>query len=674
MNRSMMRFICAAAAGLVLLAPLSGRAQVSMLTGKTLLEGLNTPRGVAIHPVTREIYFTEEGNGRIQVLRNGRAEPALAEGWRINQGSLPNWAISERVTRDQWLANTLQKPGSIAFATNGTLYVSEQIPDGRILEFRQDANGQYSEAFCVPVPWLDQEFQWKDIFVDNIGRLYIAGADEVGSEFMKFGSVLMRDPQTENWLVIDFGPFADFYAFALSDRQDVMLVGDRKQGDLSWWEVDRRILLGGAPNATGRAQLLNVAIYPDGTFLMGQQDAPGRASLVRVDPFSMQQTTVMDNLRSIGDIAINREDGSYVLTDPEAGRLVECTPNPPLRFNEIALRQIVRSVEGMSGVATEAPAFLNTFMDRLQDVAKDILDTSTHGVQFNFSDIAGKMPVIAGRVRAAVEIEGVEDDPIDTIEFFLLFPSKVVLTDTAVSPSLSFFSATRRSGKIEQTRRVFDGDVGVYRLSGTNVAKIATSKGGVHVPVVSCGMESSDHGLTVNLSFLGSGIYGDYYLTLFQGPRDQSAKLIVKSPVTATGRVVYEASFMDEQLVAVGDTVSREKISNFLVAGFQGVGVGASRAMGWLNIGQFPAQYTVGFGDTMAGSQTLGAPDELKAAIERTRMEMSLEAGDDVELFDEDELSPAPAPAAADDEAAPESSAQEEQQPATADETAETAP
>ena len=53
------------------------------------------------------------------------------------------------------------------------------------------------------------------------------------------------------------------------------------------------------------------------------------------------------------------------------------------------------------------------------------------------------------------------------------------MTETAVSPSMSFFSARRKSGKVEQTKPVFQGDVGVYRLSGTNIAKVASAAGGV---------------------------------------------------------------------------------------------------------------------------------------------------------------------------------------------------
>ena len=623
----------AGAATLVLLAVAGARAAApSVLTVRTLAEGLQEPLGVALHPVTGDIYVSEKAAGRIMVLKGGtgQPEPALAAGWAVST-NLPRWAISEQMPRDKWLAAALQNPGALSFSSNGTLVVAEQQPNGRILAFATNEQGQYTYAQGVPVPWLDQEFQWRDLYFDQGGRLYIVGADEVGSDFMKFGSALMREPDG-NWWVIDFGPFANFGTFAVSERQDVMVLGDRNKGTLSWWEVDRHMMLGGSPDAAGRAELSSLALYPDGSFILGLQNAPGKASLVREEPFNRQQTTLSDAFQSIGDIEMDRKHGRYLVTDPAAGRLLECTFNPPQKFNESVMRQMVRATEGLTGMPSEAPAFLNNFFDKLQDAAKEILpDDATHAVQFNLSDIAGKMPIVAGRVQAAVTVEGAEEDPIEQIEFFLLFPSKVVMTETAVSPSLSFFSARRKSGKVEQTKPVFQGDVGVYRMSGTNYSKIATGSGGLHVPVVVCGLEQADGGVYVNLSFLGAGIYGDYYLTLFQGPREQRAKMVVKSEGAKSGLVTYEASFMEEATIEGMDgTITKEQLSNLLISGFGGGG-SVNRSVGWLKLGQYPAQMTVAFSDTGANAQLTDAQSGLKEIVEKKRVEMSLESANDIE-------------------------------------------
>ncbi len=647
--RNELRFRCVllGCAAALLVGGAEVRAQ-GAFQKRVLAEGLKEPHGVAVHPVTGDVYVSEKGSGRILILKGGKMEPALAAGWTVSN-ELPRWAVSEQVPVERWMAAALQKPGPVAISTNGNLIVAEQVPNGRLLEFFPDEQGRYAVAKGVPVPWLDQEFQWRDAQVDANGRLYIAGADEVGSDFMKFGSALVREPDG-NWWVIDFGPFANFCTFALSDRQDVMLLGDRNKGTLAWWEVNRHIMLGGSPEASGRSDLVSLAIYPDGAFILGEQAGPGQAMLVRMDPFTGQRTVLAEDLQSIGDIEIDRKNGRYLVTDPAAGRVLEYTPDPPAKFNEAAMRQIVRAAEGMMGLPSEAPAFLNNFFSRLQDATKSLMpeEDATHAIDFNLSDIAGKMPIVAGRVRTAMEVEGAEEDPIESLEFFLLFPSKVVMTETAVSPSMSFFSARRKSGKIEQTKPVFQGDVGVYRLSGTNISKVATAAGGLHVPVVVCGMNQTEAGVHVNLSFLGAGIYGDYYLTLFQGPSEQRAKLVVKSASSASGSIAYDASFMDDATIEGMDgKVTREQLSNLLISGFGG-GSGANRSVGWLKLGQYPASGMVAFGDT-GDTQLTGAASGMKEIVEKKRLEMSLETASDIEAFAPEEApeeASAPAPEA----------------------------
>ncbi len=407
----------------------------------------------------------------------------------------------------------------------------------------------------------------------------LSAPTKLGSDFMKFGSALMREPDG-NWWVIDFGPFANFCTFAISDRQDVMLLGDRNKGTLSWWEVDRHMMLGGAPETSGRAELSSLSLYPDGSFILGMQMSPGQAVLKRMEPFTQQQTVLSEDFTSIGDIEMDRKNGRYLVTDPAAGRLVECSFNPPVTFNESVMRQIVRSAEGMMGVSSEAPAFLNTFFERLQTAAADILpDDTTHAVQFNLSDIAGKMPIVAGRVRAKIEVEDAEEDPLEQIEFFLLFPSKVVMTETAVSPSMSFFSARRKSGKVEQTKPVFEGDVGVYRLSGTNISKIAAAPGGI-----ACsrgGLRTGPgrwRGLCEPVVSRDRASTGTTISPCSRGPANKRPSWSVKSLTSESGTVTYEASFMDDATIEGMDgTITKEQLSNLLISGF---GSAAARPTG----------------------------------------------------------------------------------------------
>ncbi len=625
------------AAAALLLLPAAALAQQNPMSVRNLADNLPGAYGVARHP-DGSVYVSQLDAGQIVAIRDGRPSPALADGWKVSE-DLPRWAIKEDVPLTKWMEAKLDHPGPMTISTNGTLYVAEQVPNGRILSFPPNPEtGAYDTAVCIPVPWLDQQFQWYDILVDNYDRLYVVGMDEIGPDFMKFGSALVRD-QDGDWWVMDFGPFARFNTFALSAKQDAMLLGDKAHGNISWWEVNRHIMMGGSAEAAGRSTLQSLAYYPDGSFVIGQIDSPTAASVMRMDPFSGQQVNLVSNLKSLGDIEMDRVKGCLYITDPAAGRVIEATPNPAMAYNEVAIRQIVRSIEGMSGIASEAPAFLNNFFDRLQDAAKDLLpDESTHSVQFTLSDIAGKMPIVAGRVQTVMNVEGTEADPIDTLEFFLLFPTKIVMTEDSATPSLSFFSLKRKSGKIEQTKPIFKNEVGVYRMSGTNIFKIGTSGGGLYVPVVSCGLQSSDDGISVELAFLGSGIYDDYYLSLFQGPMQQSATLVVNADGSGTNdasTVTYEATFMEEATIEGLKGQSKEKMSNLLISGFSGGGAGANRSVGWLRLGKFPAQATVSYGDSDSTVALAGAGG-LKDVLDKKELELRQAAAGEL-TGDEDE-------------------------------------
>ena len=621
--------LAACAAVVLLLACAAGswaQKPEDALRTKVLASGLSKPTGVAIHPVTGDIYVSELGAGRIVKVGGG---DALAPGWEMN-AALPKWAVKEGMSLEDWLKASLDQPGSISISTNGILYVAEQKPNGRVIGFVPDAEkgGAWNMGTAIPIPWLDQEFQWRQVTVDGYGRLYVAGTDEIGNTFMQLGSCLVRDLNGD-WWVVDHGPFAQFTCFTMSGQDDFMVLGDRREGTLAWWELEKHLMLGGSPSTTEKGhELKALSIHPSGAFVLGIENSKaGTAQLMRMDPHTQQKSMMLTGLKSIGAIALDRKNGRYIVTDPVAGQVIECTfPTQP-RFTDSSIKQIMRSAAMFSGLsgAAEAPAFLNNFIERLTQAASHEFsdEDATHAVDFNISDIAGKLPIVAGRIRAAAEIVGVEDDPIETVEFFILFPSKMVLTEDSVTPSLSFFTATRKSGKMEQTRSLFTNDVTVKRLAGTNISTVATAAGGLQVPITVCGLSEEDGGIAVELSFLGMGIYNDYFLHLYQGPRDRTARLTVPTSTEESGFYTYEASFMDEATIeGMGGVKHKEEISNLLIAGFESGG-GANRSVGWLHIGQYPASMLVGFGD--AEVQLTGAAAEMKDLVESKRVSSMME-------------------------------------------------
>jgi len=627
------------AAALPCVSPAQGGRANYRLARKQLLGGLKAPHGVDVQAKTGDVYFSERDAGTVSMLHPGGSPAVLISdgSFRVDVTDLPKWAISENATEEIWASTSLRKPGPVAVDSEGTIYVAEQLPEGRILAFSPDAGGNYPVARPVPVPWLRQEFQWFDLAVDAHGRFYVTGMDMVGNEALRFGSALMRDVDGD-WWVMDFGPFAQFASIVLSAREDVAILGDAQSGTLAWWEVNRHTMAGGSPDTAGNGKFQGVSIYPDGSFLLAVSDSPNVSVIRRFDPYSGAQTTCTEAFREVTGIAIDRANVRYLVCDAPAGILYELKPEAEgLRFNEPIMRQIARSAEGAGGFAdyAEAPAFMNNFFERLQNVAQDLIPEAdgTHGTKFTLGDIAGKLPLIAGRIRTTQNIEGIEDDPIETMEFFLLFPSKMVITDKVVTPSVSFFYAVRKSGKIEQTQPVLRGNVKVMRLSNGKTSTIGRGESGLMIPVVACGMGERDNGIAINLSFQGMGVFKDYYVSLFQSGPEQSARIVVRDPGSRTGYITYEATFMEEMDVEgmQGEKVTREEVSNLLVSGFGGGGVSS---VGWLRLGQYPASMLVGFGGETDDAATIGASGALKDVLEAKDLELRQEVAKEVAIFD----------------------------------------
>ncbi len=169
---------------------------------------LKSPDGMAFHPITTELYVVEEDGADVKVIRDGRVISALEKGWTIDS-DIPNWAIKAEKTLDYWTQNRLRSPEGLAFSTDGHMFVTEDIADGRLLEFIPDEDGSYSTARAIPIPWMDKKYEWESVVIARDGRLFIAGSSSSYGPGLFFGSVLMRDAE-KVWWAVDYAPFASF--------------------------------------------------------------------------------------------------------------------------------------------------------------------------------------------------------------------------------------------------------------------------------------------------------------------------------------------------------------------------------------------------------------------------------------------------------------------------------
>ncbi len=589
-------------------------------TANSIVKGLNQPDGIAVHPQTKEIYVAEKGAGRIDVIRNGAAVPVLESNWTVDDQP-PNWVVGLFLSREEWLKNQLNNPGAITISTNGHLFVTEDVPAGRILEFIPDEKGQWTKAKLIPVPWLEKKYAWSDIKVTDDGRLFIAGADKSVEVGAKFGTVMMRDPEGD-WWVIDFGPFADFSGIYYSRYQDIVVVAERARGGLTWWDAYRHLPIGIAGDITAESEAESVALLPDGAFVVAQKaTAKGNdARLLRIDPINGQISEIAGGFPSLSYVILSPDTGNLLATDGKSGMLVECAPKTPIPETGYLLQRSQDGYEMKKGFTPKnAPAFLANFFSKVavslktgEQAKKKGVDraSSAMAIQFSLRDFAAKIPLVAGRIKM-LDVDSVHvKDPVTMIDFVLIFPGRAVISGNLATPSLCFFSAKKKSGKVDQTQLLFDKYTvnqkqkeGDWEEKGTGAS--------LFVPLASCGLKKEEDGMAVNLVFLGLGVFDDYYLNLTSGKQNQG-KLIVEG-LDGT-RTTYDTSFMD---VVKTENNELTEVKNLVVAGFDPM---EKSNIGWLQIGRLPPGTAVGVGDVPV--QRFSSVDEgLMQMIEKKEMQ-----------------------------------------------------
>ncbi len=605
-------------------------------TGSATVEvacrGLSEPDGMAVHPASGELYVAEAGAGRVSVVRNGSAVPVVERGWTVSP-DFPRWAIKKSTPESYWLSPTLNRPVSLAFDANAHLYVLEGVSQGRLLEFIPNEQGAYTRAKVHPIAWLTKNFTWDTVRIASNGNLFVCGNVE-DALHLHFGSVLMRDGQGD-WWVVDYGPFINFCGIDLSANGGILLIGDKRYGGFSWWDVEFHVALGEIqatlkPDTYADA----IAVLPDGAFALGIiPNENGRCKVTRVDPFSEASDVLVDGLEDIGGLCVPPGDNVIYVTDSKAGLLLRCVIPPEMISPQYLIEQTKVAREIREGYTPrETPGFLRDFLltsgvfpTKAEEETAEKTETEKSArinwqdMTFSLKEFARNIPLIAGKVEFKPKDEGVVD-PIQAIEFVMFFPGDVILKGAEATPSMTLFCSTRKSGKTEKTRRLFSG----YALSRAgDTSEEAWSKesekAALSVPISTVNMKKAPTGRTVDLVFLGLGMYDDYYLNLITGA-ENSGSLIVED--MDGNQELYDAQFVriDE---------SGKVFRNLIIAGFDPPEESDVNAIGWLNIGYSPVGSALSTGDRLkkfsSTEESVNTMIEAKTEEKKREMEQQLQ-------------------------------------------------
>ena len=526
--------------------PLSFQQQV-------VVGGLQDPDGLALHPATGELYVSEEGAGRISVIRAGAAVPVIGPELRV-AGPIPAWLLSETRPESFWRTPRLRNPEGLCFTPDGALLVVEDTPGGRVLAFEPDDAGRYGAATVVPIPNLGDAYAWESISADAEGRLFLAGSSHEGAMGWGASCVIIRETDG-TWWMADYSPLASFSAVAISGGSDVLVVGDESVNGVTWWDVARQREIQTLTHDLKAVE--GLAVLPDGSLAVAQEKVeasgagPAGGRLVRVDPVTGRSTVIAAGLGAIESVVCDERTGRLFVTEDSTGRILAYTPSAHWGEARLALLDVTRrSGEARRGLPPRsAPEFLKQFM---KEVGVDLRDADapaapgTENAQksaippLTLEELGRRIPLVAGRLKVE-ELEGV-DDPVVEISFINLYPGRMVQADGRSLPGLCMYAARHRSGRVVRSEMV-EG-LQSRKIGFHDPRPVISPDAMMMLPLATCTAVESENGVTVSMTFLGLERFPDSFLTLNYG-RENNAYFSVAGDQLRVAKASFSEKLVD---------------------------------------------------------------------------------------------------------------------------------
>ncbi|MFT7511545.1 MAG: hypothetical protein ACI9QL_000751 [Candidatus Omnitrophota bacterium] len=602
--------------------------------------GFVTPDGLAIHPETKELYVTEEEAGRVSIIRDGKPFPVIEGGFTV-VNDLPPWAFTDRKDYDYWMHGKLRNPEGLAFNRKGHLFITEDIANGRILEFVPDADGNYTKAHAIPIPWLDLPYGWESVHLAKDGRLFIAGSTTENGPGIFYGTVMMRDPAGD-WWIVDYGPFASFSAVCLSADEEVLIVGEEVSGSLSWWDAVRHEEVGFVSEMIPNIE--HVTVLPDGSILAAQESTmklsdqvrghDPRAKggvLIRVNPQTHEVHRIAKGFGLIESVLVHPDTGDLYVTEDDSGDIIRLTAKVDFPSDQDLLARSVQSKELNEGRAPRRwPGFLKSFVKRLGFEPVDELPAYVgEGIMPNMSmssekitleQFSQRIPLIAGKVKVTGVVLGEPKDAITELEFVIFYPNSVTGDRGYETPSLSLFTASQESGNQVQTQVMTGLTKGSFSF-GEPATRNRPDNGILYIPMGFANSQPNGTGNQLTLSFMGIGLMDDYYLTLHSGVKE-SGRLIMEPK--KGDPVHYDVTWLEY------DEEGSAK-RNLIIAGFDK----SDESFGWHKLGRSPAPTLLSYSPNALPFVTRHTHEIRKLALEHEKeWKLAMGVGSEPHPFD----------------------------------------
>ena len=473
-----------------------------------LAEGLVSPDSLAIHPVTGDMYVSEEDAWAVSVLSEGGARRVIDRDTLIVQ-----------VEADDRRLHTgpLQFPEGIAFSPAGDLYVVEDIPGGRLIRFAMNDYGEYPEGEVIPVPGVWSTYAWEGLDIGLHGEILMAGSDiehvsRQDAIGVFSGTILYRDREGAWWI-----PYHRFFA-SFSDVQFSKSWGQaiytcEVTGEIGWLDLNSRYTLGGHSDMVARSPE-GVGILPDGTILVAEEVG----SILHIDPASDRYERIITGLSDIESVLWDPVHERLVVTEDGTGRVLAFTPD-----------QGYDPLVDRLNYATFYPAFSQQnipqqcpdYLARILALGGIRFDRS-EGPRVTFREFVSRVPLVAANLTAvSMNPDRAIDNPVERVQFVIFEPNRMGRPANSMpGNAFALFGVRKESGDLITTSSM---PVMMHSAEAPGHAFTDHGLGLLTVPTASA-VSVSGIGVAA-VQFMGMGRTHDFSLVL--NPRNPADSYMV---------------------------------------------------------------------------------------------------------------------------------------------------